>query len=442
MKHHRGKEEHSVTLFVSFDLVNATQYKTLHKGTWTVDISVILGYIIQTFTEKASDGYRFWKSLGDEVIFTKNVPYVFEIQDILNEVYREVVAINAAIASGDLGGTAASHGLSLKATVWAANISSTPELADNFYTEYQVNENQLQPEYLGRDIDAGFRIEKYTASNRLLISFELAALFFRDPLLKRSRHRIHFLGVRSLKGIWEGVPYPIFMYHGTEDISFVDSILAEKEPRAKILQEYVDELPNRKALSPYEQYTEQIIADFCKKPVLNSNIEQLIQVIKKQNFHSVSALAPRLRVHYSVLCCAEEDGVQKFMITKDRHGHMGFGGAVMDHNLHYLDTMQLYYREEFGVDLDFIKDTRYHDPIPLILHSYYMDDEGETRKGSVLLAKVSADKFWGELSETYDAKLLSYEKIENFTFFDCKSPKEEIFDPAISYLRQIETTIE
>ncbi len=230
------KDQHSVTLFASFDLVNATEYKTVHKGTWTVDISVILGRVINTFTEKANDGYRFWKSLGDEVVFTKNVPYVFEIQDILNEIYHEVVAINEAVASGALGGTAASHGLSIKATVWLANISSTPELADNFYTEYQINENQLQPEYLGTDIDAGFRIAKYTESNRVLISFELAALFFKDPLLRWSRDRVHFLGVRSLKGIWEGVPYPLFMYHGDENTTFQASILEATTPQTGILR--------------------------------------------------------------------------------------------------------------------------------------------------------------------------------------------------------------
>lgn len=441
MDQHTLNNQHNVTLFVSFDLVNATLYKTIHKDTWTVDISIILGNIIRTFTEKSSDGYRFWKSLGDEVIFTKNVPYVFEIQDILNEIYQEMVAINTAIASGELGGTASSHVLSIKSTVWVANISSTPDLADNFYTEYQINENQLQPEYLGTDIDAGFRIAKYTSSNRLLISFELAALFFKDQLLKRSRQRIHFLGVRSLKGIWEGVPYPIFMYHGNDKLSFGSSIEEESQPPTEILQEYLTELPNRKATAPYEQYEEQIIAEFCENPVLNNKIQELFVVIKKQSFQSISALASRLRVHYSVLCCAQDGEVQKFMITTDHEGLTGFGGAVMDHNLSYLDTIQLYYQEEFGLDLDFIKDTRYHDPIPLILTSYHMDDGDEVRKGSVLLARISSDKFWGEISETYDAKLLTYEEIEHFEFYDCKSPKEEIFDRAISYLKQIEPTL-
>ncbi len=149
---------------------------------------------------------------------------------------------------------------------------------------------------------------------------------------------------------------------------------------------------------------------------------------------------PRLRVHYSVLCCVADGQQLKFMITRDQQGLWGFGGAVMDHNLHYLDTIQLYYQEEFGFDLDFIKDTRYHDPIPLILTTYHMDDGGEMRKGSVLLAKVSSDKFWGELSETYDAQLLTYEEIEHFQFYDCQSPKVEIFDRAITYLNQAEFT--
>lgn len=431
--------QHSVTLFISFDLVNATLYKTTHKGTWTLDLSTILRHVIQTFTKKENDGYRFWKTLGDEVIFTKNIPYVFEVEDILNEIYQDVVSINRNIAAGIHGGTMASHGLSIKATVWAANISSTHQHADNFYTEYQINKNQLQPEYLGTDIDAGFRIAKYTSSNRLLISFELAALFYKDPLLRRKMHRIHFLGVRSLKGIWEGVSYPIFMYHGDDRHSFADSIINDSLPQTEILQEYLKQLPNRIVRPPYQQYEEQVIAEFCENTVLNNNIEQLFTVIKQQNLYTISATAPRLRVHYSVLCVDTDCDEPKFIITKDQQGLWGLGGAVMDHNLNYLDTIQLYYQEEFGVELDFIKDNRYHDPIPLILTTYHMDDDGTQRKGSVLLAKISSEKFWGDLSETYDAYLLTYPEIEMFQFYDCKSPKEEIFDSAIKYLSELET---
>lgn len=441
MDHLDINTQHSVTLFVSFDLVNATLYKTVHKGTWTVDISAILGHVIQTFTQKANDGYRFWKTLGDEVIFTKNVPYVFEVQDILDEIYREVIRINRDIASGEISKTKSSHGLSIKSTVWAANISSTHELADNFYTEYQINANQIQPEYLGTDIDAGFRIAKYTSTNRVLISFELAALFFRDPLLRRKMNRIHFLGVRSLKGIWEGVPYPIFMYHGNDRVPFDKSIMNSSTPPTEILQEYLEQQSERIVQPPYVQYEEQVVADFCKNPILDHNIEQIFDIIKNQNLYSISASAPRLRVHYSVLCCDTDHSEPKFLITKDHQGLWGLGGAVMDHNLHYLDTIQLYYQEEFGVDLDFIKDNRYHDPIPLILTTYNMDDNGEARKGSILLAKISADKFWGDLSETYDAQLLTYSEIKDFEFYDCKSPRVEIFDHAIQYLNETQHTI-
>lgn len=431
------KAQHSITLFVSFDLVNATLYKTVHKGTWTVDISAILGYVIRTFTEKANDGYRFWKTLGDEVIFTKNIPFVFEVQDILDEIYREVTIINANIASGAISKTMDSHGLTIKATVWVANISSTHELADNFYTEYQINENQIQPEYLGTDIDAGFRIAKYTSSNRVLISFELAAFFFKDPLLRRNMNRIHFLGVRSLKGIWEGVPYPIFMYHGDNKISFEESIVEGSIPPTDILQEYVEQLPARIVQPPYQQYEEQIVANFCKNPVLKNNIEELFTVIKNQKIYSVAATTSRFRVHYSVLCFDPDCEKIKFLVTKDQQGMWGFGGAVMDHNLHYLDTIQLYYQEEFGVDLDFIKDTRYHDPVPLILATYHMDDNGEQCKGSVLLAKISSDKFWSDLSETYDACLFTYAEIEDFQFYDCEFSNKELCDYAIQYINKL-----
>lgn len=48
---------------------------------------------------------------------------------------------------------------------------------DNIQTEYESDGSNIPiVEYLGRDIDTGFRLKAYTQRRRLIVSFELACL--------------------------------------------------------------------------------------------------------------------------------------------------------------------------------------------------------------------------------------------------------------------------
>lgn len=413
------------TLFISFDLVNCTQYKASHKGTWTTGVSGVLGHIIQTFAQKGADGYRFWKVLGDEVVFTKSIPYAFEVQDILSELYYEMVSLNQKLSCGALGVDV--KGLSVKTTVWLAGFLVSQAETDNIYMEYKIDDDHLQSEYLGTDMDAGFRISQYTSSNRMVISFELAALFLKDRLLKRNLDKLHFVGYRSLKGVWDGKGYPIFMYHGEGD--FDGSIVDTSDPKADILREYVALSPRRTVVPPYGSYEEQVLSQLCQDEGLNQKVEQLLAVVNTQDVYAVASTS-RLKTHYSVLCYSQDGDEISFMITRDKEGKLGFGGAEMHHNLQYLDTMNLYYQEEFRVDLDFVKDSRYHDPIPLILETYHVNG----LRGSVFLAKISGEKLWGELSEAYSAKMMKLEEVPEFSYYDCSSSGKAILEKALTYI--------
>ncbi len=428
------------TLFISFDLVNCTLYKTVNKGVWATGVSEVIGHIIDTFMQKSNDGYRFWKVLGDEVVFTKNIPFMFEVQDLLEEIYRELTIFNHKISTGEIGDINTMKVLSVKSTVWVAGVSSTSKGVDNFYTEYKINDDKLQSEYLGTDIDAGFRISKYTSSNRMVISCELAAFFYKDRMLRRKLNKIHFLGLRTLKGIWENKPYPIFMYHGESDTSFYESIGDKGASASSILLGYLSEVQEREVEEQYESYEEQVIAEFCYDSNLNDKVDQIITMVKEQNSYNVVA-SSGLKVHYSVLCYAMDGDEISFIITENSKGDIGFGGAEIEHNLQYLDTIQLYYQKEFGVNLEFVKDVRYNDPIPLILSSYFVD-VGETRlKGCVFLAKIDADKFWGDLSEEYKAQLIKKEDIQEFKFYDCENPLQDIIEQAMKYIKETDNHI-
>ncbi|MFI3172555.1 MAG: hypothetical protein R3Y58_09380 [Eubacteriales bacterium] len=427
----------AATMFVSFDLVNCTLFKSTHKGMWASGVSKILEDIIHIFANSKINGYRFWKIIGDEVVYTINIQYIRDIDDILAEIYRAVVDMNCRIRTAQIGDSETAKYLSTKATVWMADISPANLRADNFYTEYMINENILHSEYLGTDIDTGFRIAKYTQSNRVVISFEVAALFLKEEALKKDFDKVKFVGLRTLKGIWNGRKYPIFMYHGDEKISFEESIRSAELGKDNILLEYLEELPERTYADLYNSYEEQLLTEYCNEDLLNLEVVQLVNIINAQNGALPALPLPRRVVHYTALCYMIIEGKVKFMLVEDEGGRWGFGGAIMNHNLQYIETISLYYEEQFGYEIVFANDHRYHDPIPLIIDIYHTE---ENTRGTLFLAEIKPGKNAVnteremELERADKVRFFALEEITDFSFYDCNDSVKEILKKALTYI--------
>ncbi len=268
-----------VTMFISLDLVNCTLYKSKNKGNWVYGVGSVLDHIMSTFVHSSVEGYRFWKMLGDEVVYTKEICDMGEISNVVEDVYRNIITINRDIKEAKIGDATTAKILAVKATIWIADISPADMCADNVYIEYEINKNERRMEYLGTDIDAGFRIAQYTSANRVVISSDLAALFLKVEVLKPYLHKIHFLAFRNLKGIWHGEPYPIFMYHGDETCLFADSILDVSNPKAAILKEYMEQAPSRVVEAPYHSYAEQLLTALYAERSLALELTQLTDII-------------------------------------------------------------------------------------------------------------------------------------------------------------------
>lgn len=70
---------------------------------------------------------------------------------------------------------------------------------DNIFKKYRINDSQQINEFLGQDIDTGFRIKKETQDRRLVISVELAKI-----LSDKTEYlsRLNIITYKSLKGVW------------------------------------------------------------------------------------------------------------------------------------------------------------------------------------------------------------------------------------------------
>lgn len=122
--------------------------------------------------------------------------------------------------------------VSVQATAWLAPVTDRKKnaeakeglYAENIFEIFEESKKNHFYEFIGHDIDAGFRLTKQTRERRLTVSFELAYM-----LSGRDEHneRMQIITYRSLKGVWGGKVYPIIWYYDkskNENIEFIDSL--------------------------------------------------------------------------------------------------------------------------------------------------------------------------------------------------------------------------
>jgi hypothetical protein len=197
------------------------------------DLFKVLEEVKEIDTQGGIDKY-FWKAVGDELI------YVFDI-DSPEQIHHLVVSFLKVVRQYDSYQVAKDQVVRFKASGWTAGFPVRnrrirfrgPKLYTADVTEsanrkaFATKEcsgrdqcvrpedchrfTEYQPEktdYLGPDIDAGFRIGDHAHPGIMVISMDLAEMLGRAPEhLQQVRGAM--VGWEKLKGVWNGSPYPI-----------------------------------------------------------------------------------------------------------------------------------------------------------------------------------------------------------------------------------------
>lgn len=140
-----------------------------------------------------------WKAIGDELI------YVFDVCS-RRQIHWTVIAFLAALRTidGNLPGREGDpehHGLRLKGSGWVAGFPVRNRRVKLPGTTPAVD-------YLGPEIDTGFRIGRCTQPGMLAVSVELAELLAEIPTTLRPMTGM-IVGWERLKGVWQGRHYSI-----------------------------------------------------------------------------------------------------------------------------------------------------------------------------------------------------------------------------------------
>ena len=111
-----------IYVFVSFDIVGSTQYKTISNDWYQITKKLYEDSII----ELNKSEFVHWKSIGDEVVFYKRL--VQEDLESIHELPKKVFTIMNTVRDGIFKEYPHSKMLlSLKGTMWIDNIKSLGE---------------------------------------------------------------------------------------------------------------------------------------------------------------------------------------------------------------------------------------------------------------------------------------------------------------------------
>ena len=198
-----------IRLFLSTDVAGSTLYKTgfarngeagwlgVFRDFFVRYPVMVVGQVGMEFLEEdALPEIAVWKFMGDEAIFTATPSSPEEVTLLVRAHYNAMAAYEREYL--------ADTPLRLKGTAWLARFPSpnieieVPELAQR--------EGTAQTDFLGPDIDLGFRIAKFACPSTVTVSLDLL-----DVVLRAKNHELldfFLVGRQELKGVLFGRPYP------------------------------------------------------------------------------------------------------------------------------------------------------------------------------------------------------------------------------------------
>lgn len=423
----KGKNcSRTVELFFSFDIVNSSLYKDENYFGWPVVLTSLLTGIQGTVAKEIPQA-QLWRVLGDEIIFFVTIKNIDEVYGAVDSVYNTLVNFNLQLRSGrffenltvtndlvkDAGSSEnigndtlkANNIIAVQAASWLAIVIDGDKEGekfrpyDNIFKRYHINENQQINEFLGQDIDTGFRLKKETQDRRLVVSLELAII-----LSERTGYlsRLHIITYKALKGVWKNRLYPIIWYHdkAMSGVSFEESFYYDEAISSLLSKAYFE---NRKGVGvDLPAYMFLDVHKALNKVAEDQNLETKIELINRiinETENDEKAMenafsSKLLEFHCAAVCCDVKN--RKILIAKrnDRKFYPGlweFGCAKANIEKSLCESIIEDYKNDFGLDIEVICDGNREDTEPVPIALYQIDKVEKLQKGVIVIAKIKGN---------------------------------------------------
>lgn len=205
-------------LFLSVDMAGSTEFKSrlgaqgadgwleIFEAFFTRFPLMVAGQIgFEFLDQEATPAIDVWKVMGDEVVFVSTPASAEEVTSTLLALLR-TLSLYEERHFRDLP-------LRLKATAWLADFDGRnieieiPELSSTARGAHL--------DFIGPDIDLGFRISKHAPPGALVVSADVLDMVL--GAANRAQADFRIVGAETLKGVMLGRPYPIIWMLGAGD---------------------------------------------------------------------------------------------------------------------------------------------------------------------------------------------------------------------------------
>lgn len=349
--------------FLSLDLVNSTAYKG-GNADWQARIREFYDAAENYWRDHQAeerDGLTFlprvWKYAGDEVLFYRRVRSLDELERFVHASYKGMRFVSELMQKATKGN---SPRLFVKGTCWAAkaeyrhpgkleDLGALKGVNLVFPSVLQTGEGQTVLEFLGPQIDTGFRTSGASAKNALVVSAEIAGAFAKQGSAV-ARDAVRVVDYRELKGVWRGRYYPIVWYR--EDWTTLDADYEYDDVfRSEIVQRAKDA-------------TE---ASVKKLPAILDSLDEtwLLELPKhltdsdKRSLSRDDEPVPSLEVHSVAICFAPDGSVLLALRESSKSSNpkkWEAGCARLRGNEGFAAALQRHYKRDFGLDLTILGD--------------------------------------------------------------------------------------
>lgn len=241
----------NIYFFLSFDLVNSTEYKVTCSDEWKNFIINFYNHV----TEKIEKELKItpWKKEGDEILFYFRLSKISSLPNIIKRIYFVMEDFINIIPQYDC----AKDTVSVKGTLWLGEIGKTIE-SKNIIFKDPMGFN----DFIGPDIDMGFRLASKGVEKLIVIDPKIYWLL--SKINSSIIEDIKLLDYVELKGVWEGNKVPLFFYNPSindASILFPNSLERNSEQINKIINKdfkSIKEFENEIASLNLSEYFEQI----------------------------------------------------------------------------------------------------------------------------------------------------------------------------------------
>ncbi|MBQ8559669.1 MAG: hypothetical protein IJ439_06795 [Tyzzerella sp.] len=404
--------ESGVFLFISFDLADSTSFKTEHPSLWASVFTNFYGQILEGLGvenykspeegEESNCVRKLWKLIGDEVLLYVRIRKV-------SDLYAQVSSVNLVLAGllekiadkveKEMGSQGCQSRcvqhcqnvkevilstLGIKTTMWLAKCSEDKkENAVNIvYQPLTPTPNTGERlDFLGRDIDEGFRMAKYAVKNKIIVSPLLGWLIWKAAQNDEDKKKIvksnfKITAFVAMKGVWRNRKVPIIMFHqhfeNFKDVLAYDEL--DLDTYANIKENGFDKFKTDDRFSI--DYVDMILENVFRKKEALSLLEELEQQVDIEI--SLSNTEKMQELH---IACIVFNDKNQILVHKDVDRGLEFGciKKIFGRGTRlWREICKKGYKEKYGIDI--VVD---ENPVPIATYYY----ERSNALGVILIAK-------------------------------------------------------